>query len=176
MLFEQCSGCCYNWQTYWKLNIHYGQSWLIKQCSYLGLTITFSSKNATVTLAQYLLKDSLGLSFLAINTAGTCVVFFFPWFLPEFCSLTALLVAKDYPIFEALLSHTLSDNLSKNQGPCIDGWWVCFWHLIGISILHVHAWSPNATIKMLMSCEAHMILCCSTASTKVRCWYGIVNT
>ena len=39
----------------------------------------------------------------------------------------------------------------------------------------VHAYNlQNPTIKMIIACEIHMMLCCSIEATKLRCQYVIV--
>ena len=43
-----------------------------------------------------------------------------------------------------------ADNSLNSQETFVEGWQVHFWQLIGVSILHAHALSPNPTIKMLI--------------------------
>ena len=53
---------------------------------------------------------------------------------------------------------------------------VCFWQLVGVFTLHMHAWSPNLTIKMLVSRETRTMWCISIKGFMVTCSYGLVNT
>ena len=89
----------------------------------------------------------------------------------KICLLAAILTDKDNSLSDALLSV----NSSKSQETFIEGHRVCFWLLIVVSPLHVRTWSPNLTIKTLISIKTHMRWCGSIKPLVVRCQCRLIN-
>ena len=71
----------------------------------------------------------------------------------EICLLTVTPADKHNPWSDTFLS----DNSSNTQETFVEGWRVHFSWLIGVSTLHGCAWSPNLTIKTLISSETYVI-------------------